>query len=156
MSAVCPVCHCYTPDSNFPDMHNVGCTRLTAGGSVEKRRPDAALLPELSSTSPAVPPSSPPPGPNVSYAAVLKELADDFDGTKWQYTADALRHLATLVERITEAVATDERAMALTDPAARSSEQQYAEEEILSAAVSLAAGYSLPPNAAGFPPQEIG
>jgi hypothetical protein len=65
----------------------------------------------------------------------------DISAEKLGDAADALHELKALVEKITEAVATDERALTLTDPSARSSEQQYAEEEIFSAAVSIAAGF---------------
>ena len=88
----------------------------------------------------------------VSYREVLLEVADA--SHTWQCAAThetgracdchrpaALRALAGLVERITEAVATDERALTLTDPSARASEQQYAEDEINQAAVSIAAGF---------------
>jgi hypothetical protein len=70
-----------------------------------------------------------------------------------------LRALAAVVDQIIEAVATDERALTLTDPSARSSEQQYAEEEIISAAVSIAAGYQPTdsiPTAAGLRAETIG
>lgn len=83
----------------------------------------------------------------VSYADVLRCVANEL--CLWSPAAKlgmhtdiyALRALAGLLEKITEAVATDERAMTLTDPSARSSEQQYAEEEILSAAASIAFGF---------------
>ena len=86
--------------------------------------------------------------PTLSFAQLCREEAEDRKSRPTIDTheqvalkAAAFEALAGLLDKISDAVATDERALTLTDPSARASEQQYAEEEILQAAVSIAAGF---------------